>query len=305
MPHIRIHWLVVLLLMAMSTAAAAEIGDRYFSVNASRLPKADFEDLAGGGDVRTQDNQVAAAFLRITRGNATIDFGFDYQYTRYKYNDVDSRNRDLHRVQLPIWISAPYANWQLRAHIAPGIFTSSNVLGDFFNRGGSDDLYVSGRLEATRENPRSAWLLGIAHDRAFGRSLTYPVVGVNLSPSDSVQVRLAWPDPAVDITLSDRQSLSFRAFPAGNQWHVRTDDFAREFDYRFEAWRSQLTWNIGVFDAVSLDFSVGYEFDRAHFFTDDPGTRINATADDQWLFAIGFRLGHGPLPLTHGYHLNR
>ena len=300
-----IRCLAAMLCAGVWPPAAADVGDRYLSVNASRLTKADFEGLAGGGDVRTQDNQVAAAFARFARGDATIDFGLDYQYTRYKYNDVDSRNRDLHRVQMPVWFSMPYAGWQIRAHIAPGIFTSSNVLGDFFNRGSSDDLYVSGRLELKRQDAARAWLVGLAHDRSFGQSLSYPVAGLSLAPSDSVRLRLAWPDPAVDVTLSDRQALSFRVFPAGSQWHVRTDDFAQEFDYRFEAWRSQLTWNLGVFESVSVDVSLGYEFERAHFFTDDPGNRINATAKEQWLFAVGFRLGAGPLPLTHGYHLNR
>ena len=291
--------------LAAAIPAGADVGERYFSANASRIDNADFQGLAPGADVRTKDNQVAAAFARISRGETTIDFGFDYQYTRYQYNNVDSRNRDLHRVQLPIWISAPRGRWQLHSHIAPGIFTSSNVLGDFFNRGGSDDLYVSARIEATQRDTARPWVLGIAHDRAFGKSMTYPVVGLKLSPSNSVDIRLAWPDPAIDVVLSARQALSLRVFPAGNKWHVRTDDFSQEFNYRFESWRSQFNWSIGVFDSVSLDFSIGYEFDRTHHFTDDLGVRINADADSQWLYAIGFRVGSGALPLTHGYHLNR
>lgn len=296
--------LAALLLLA-AAAVHADIPSRYLAGNASRIPEASFQGLAPGANVSTEDNPIAAAFARISLDKATVDFGLDYQYTRYEYEAIDSRNRDLHRVQFPIWVSAPFDDWQLRAHVAPGIFTSSNVLRDFFNRGSSDDLYVTGRIEATSKDAPTSWLIGLAHDRAFGRSRTYPVLGLKLSPSDAIDIRLAWPDPAVDVVLNDRQALSLKVYPAGNQWHVRTDDFSREFDYRFEAWRSQFNWNIGIARAFSIDLSIGYEFDRSHHWTDDPGARLNAVADSQWLYAIGFRFGGGPLPLTHGYHLNR
>ena len=296
--------LAALLLLAAS-AALGDIPGTHLAGNASRIPAADFRGLAPGANVSTEDNQFAASFARVSLGQATVDFGLAYQYTRYAYEAIDSRNRDLHRVQLPIWISAPLDVWQLRAYVAPGIFTSSNVLKDFFNRGTSDDLYVSGRVEATRTDASPSWLIRLAHDRSFGQSRTYPVLGLKLSPSESVDIRLAWPDPAVDVALSERQSLSLSVYPAGNQWHVRTNDFSREFDYRFEAWRSQFNWNVGITGSFSVDLSIGYEFDRSHHWTDDPGARLDADADAQWLYAIGFRLGGGPLPLTHGYHLNR
>lgn len=292
-------------LLAVARAAADEPGARYFSANGSRSPEADFRGLPPGNDVRTSDNQVAAAFLRLERDTYTLDFGFDYQYTRYKYNELDSRNRDLHRVQFPVWLSAPIHDWQLNAHVAPGIFTSSNVLGDFFNRGSSDDLYVTGRIEARQGNTSAGWILGLAHDRSFGRSRTYPVVGINLAASDTLELRLAWPDPALRFRPNERHALSLAVFPAGNQWHVRTDDFSRDFDYRIEAWRSQVTWSFRAFRSTTIDLSLGYEFDRSHHLDDDPGNRVDADADDQWLFAIGFRFGDGPLPLTHGAHLNR
>ena len=203
-------------LIATVQAPAEEPGRRYFAANASRVPEADFRGLAPGSDVRTSDNQAAAAFARVSRKSVSIDFGFDYQYTRYKYNEVDSRNRDLHRVQFPVWFSAPFRNWQLRGHVAPGIFTSSNVLGDFFNRGSSDDLYASGRIEAERAGTSTRWIVGISHDRAFGRSRTYPVVGVKLSPDDSLDVRLVWPDPALHFRANDRQaSRPAVAIPTG------------------------------------------------------------------------------------------
>ena len=179
------------------------------------------------------------------------------------------------------------------------------MLKDFFDRGSRDDLYVSARIEASGADLSRPWLVGVAHDRAFGKSTTYPVIGLNLAPRDGVGIRLAWPDPAIHIRPSDRHRISLEVFPAGSQWHVRTDDFTSEWDYRLEAWRSQLTWNLGLYEGASLDLSLGYEFDRRHHFTDDQGMRIDARAESQWFFAVGFRLGNGSLPLAHGYHINR
>jgi hypothetical protein len=135
--------------------------------------------------------------------------------------------------------------------------------------------------------------------------MTYPVLGARLSPADSLAVRLAWPDTEVRYTPSDRHSVSFSVFPAGNQWHVRTDDFTREWDYRYEAWQGRLAWSGRFLGGLTLDVSVGYEFDRSHHFTDDNGVRIDAEVDDAWVAAVGFRLGGAPLPLPHGAHLNR
>jgi len=302
---IRIVVAAACLLLAPAPGLGDEPGPSYLSGNASRVTAANLEGAGPGSRVAAEDSQAATAFTRFALGAATLDLGVDYQYTHYEYDAVDSRNRDLHRLQLPVWLSIPGDGWRIRAHAAPGIFTSSNVLKDFFDRGSRDDIYVSARIEASGADPSRPWIVGVAHDRAFGESTTYPVIGLNLAPRDGIDIRLAWPDPAIHIRPSDRHRVSLELFPAGSQWHVRTDDFTSEWDYRFEAWRSQLSLNLSLFEGTSLDLSLGYEFDRRHHFTDDQGIRIDARAESQWFFAIGFRLGNGSLPLAHGYHINR
>ena len=297
-------YFTILLTFAALCAAADEPGKYYVATNASRVPNADFE-AAPGAILATEDTQVAAAFARFQLGKASIDLGLDYEYTHFDYDQVNSRDRDLHRIQLPVWFTVPGDSWQLRGYIAPGIFTSSNVLGDFLERGSSDDFYASGCIEARSAGLSIPLLVGIAHDRSFGSSTTYPIVGLSFAPSDAVDVRLAWPDSRIRVRFSERQGGSLQVFPAGNQWHVRTDDFSDEFNYRMEAWRSQLNWNARLNDWFSLDFSAGYEFGRRHQFDDTDGVRLDANASDQWFYAIGFRIGNAPLLLTHGAHLNR
>lgn len=275
----------------------------FLALSITRQPPADFSSSPAPAAVRTKENQVFAGFHRFNAGNGTLDAGLDYQYTRYVYDGIDGRNRDLHRFQFPLRYQGTVSGWNIDASVAPGISTSSNVLKEFFDRISSDDLFATARLEGYRESGSRKWVLGLAYDRAFGRPLVYPIAGVELSPSDALDIRLAFPDPGFRYRWSDRQSLSGRLFPAGHQWHVMTDDFSAEFDYRVEGIRAQLGWSIRLWKAITLDISGGYEFGRKHYLTDDLGVQIESDVDDQWLFLFGLRAGPAPLPFTHGSQL--
>ncbi len=275
----------------------------FLALSITRQPPADFASSPAPASVRTKENQVFAGFHRFDAGSGTLDIGLDYQYTRYVYDGIDGRNRDLHRFQFPLRYRGLVGGWDIDASVAPGISTSSNVLKEFFDRISSDDLFATARLEGRRESGSRNWVLGFAYDRTFGRPLVYPIAGVELSPTDALDIRLAFPDPGFRYRWSDRQSLSGRVFPAGHQWHVMTDDFSAEFDYRVEGFRAQLGWSIRLWKAITLDISGGYEFGRRHYLTDDIGERIESGVEDEWLFLIGLRAGPAPLPYAHGNQL--
>ena len=275
----------------------------FLALSITRQPAADFADTAASASVKTKENQVYGGFSRFAVGNGTLDLGLDYQYTRYVYDGIDGRNRDLHRFQFPLRYQGDLGGWTIDGSIAPGISTSSNVLKEFFDQISGDDLFATARLEGRRDWRSGNWVLGLAYDRRFGRPLAYPIAGIELSPSDALDLRLAFPDSGFQYRRSDRQSLSGRLFPAGHQWHVMTDDFSSEFDYRVEGIRAQLGWSIRLWKAITLDISGGYEFRRKHYLTDDLGVRIESDVDDQWLFLLGLRAGPAPLPYTHGSQL--
>lgn len=274
----------------------------YVALSVTRQPAADFSAAPSAASVRTKENQVSAGFHRFERGTGTLDLGLDYQYTRYVYDGIDGRNRDLHRFQFPLRYQDAFRGWAVDASLAPGISTSSNVLKEFFDRISRDDVFVSARLEARRSSPRE-WILGMAYDRTFGKPSLYPIAGIEWSPGDNLAVRLAFPDPGFRYRVTPRQSVSGRLFPAGHQWHVMTDDFSAEFDYRVEGIRSQLSWSIGLSKSITLDVSGGFEFARKHYLTDDLGVRIESDVDDEWLLLIGLRAGPAPIPYTHGSRL--
>jgi hypothetical protein len=275
----------------------------FLAVSITRQPSACFSDSPAAATVKTKENQVFAGFHRFRAGVGSLDVGLDYQYTRYVYDGIDGRNRDLHRFQFPLRYQNAVDGWSIDASIAPGISTSSNVLKEFFDEVSGNDLFASARLEGRREWASRNWVLGLAYDRTFGRPLLYPIVGIELAPSAVFDVRLAFPDSGFRYRRSDRQSLSGRLFPAGHQWHVMTDDFSSEFDYRVEGFRAQLGWSVRLWGAVTLDISGGYEFGRKHYLTDDLGVRIESAVGDQWLLLFGLRAGPAPLPYTHGGQL--
>jgi len=286
--------------------AAARVEDGhppFLALSITGQPAAGFSATPRAASVRTKENQVFAGLHRFDAVGGTLDVGLDYQYTRYVYDGIDGRNRDLHRFQFPLTYRNSHGSWEIDGNVAPGISTSSNVRKEFFDAISRDDLFATARIEARRSGPSRDWLLGIAYDRKFGRPLLYPIAGVELSPSEAFDLRLAFPDSAFRYRWSDRLSLSGRLFPAGHQWHVMTDDFSAEFDYRVEGFRAQLGWSFRLWKQVTLDVSGGYEFGRKHYLTDDLGVRIESGVKDQWLFLFGLRLGPAPLPYTHGGQL--
>ncbi len=267
----------------------------------TRLPSS---DVAGStAEVSHKEQQFHAGLFRTEISGGCVDIGVDYQYTRYEYRDIPSRNRDLHRLAFPIQFLFEHNGLLFQGHVSPGISTSSNVLKDLLDRGSSDDVQFAGQLQARKRSGNRDLFGGVAYDHAFGEPELYPVAGLEMQAKDRLRIRLAYPDPGARYELTERQALTARLFPAGSAWHVVTDDFEDEFDYRVEALRAQFTWSILLGSRFGFDLSAGYEFDRRHVFTDDLGNRIRARLDDQWLLGVSLRYGPSPLLLTHGSHI--
>ncbi len=264
------------------------------------LPASDFAGPAPGAELAGMEHHLFLGLFRADAAVTTFDIGIDYEYVRYEYTNVDSRNRDLHRLQIPVLFDSDFKSWHLRGFVAPGVSTSSNVFKDFLNRGSSDDTFVSARAAMHRGETTREWFVGVAYDRSFGEPRVYPVAGVELTPTPALRIRLAFPDPGFELQVSGRQSLQGRVTPAGHQWRVVTDDFSSSFDYRVEALRAQLNWNYRIWRQLSIDLSVGHESGREHQFASNSGTTVKSAVASQWLFALGFRVGEGSLPHAHG-----
>ncbi len=266
----------------------------------TKVPESDFRYPEPGSAVDTREYRLVVGIIEFGPGDLGFNLGADYQYTRYVYDGVASRNRDLHRLQLPVGFDYQNRAWRLDGYIAPGVSTSSNVMKDLLNKGSRDDVIVDVRAEATIDaTEHRAWLTGLAYDRAFGTPVPYPVFGALFYLGNKLRFRVAFPDPEVRYTPSARQRLVVRLFPAGNEWHVSSDELDDDFDYEVKAWRARATWTLGFKNIVWIDLAAGYEFNRSQRFADDVGRSIHADLDDQAFASIGLRLGNAPIPYTN------
>ena len=264
------------------------------------LPASDFQAPESDSEVDASEYRAVADSPYFSVGNLGLAVGLDYQYTRFEYDGIEGRNRDLHRLQFPIFFNTELDHWELKGFAAPGLSTSSNVMKDLLDEASGDDLIFTGRVEGLR-NKRGGnpWLVGLAWDRAFGDDKLYPVLGAIWKPAEDVDLRLAFPDPELIFQPSNRQVWSLRLFPAGHRWHVESEELDDDFDYELEAWRLAGVWSVRLWKDIWIDLGLGYEFARHHEFIDDTGRLIDADVDDQWLLGLGLRAGDGSLPWTN------
>ncbi|UNK47999.1 hypothetical protein MNR01_09360 [Lysobacter sp. S4-A87] len=239
---------------------AAELGGREDGL-LLRTPKF---DVAGGG----------------------FDVAADYTYTHYEYSGLATRDRDLHRLELPLtWTGNSRTHG--RIGVVPTVAASSNVFKDLFSRGGGDDFSLYGHASIERLPSQGwGWRAGVAYDDAFGDERAYPLLAL-LHDSDAVTLALGWPHTRVDWHVHPQVDLGLDIAPAGGRWHVVSDERdGAEFFYITKAWRAQLLAQWAITPHWHLDATVGYEFDRSHEFEDDNGARIDEDVDSTILYGV-------------------
>lgn len=249
------------------------------------LAEADFGDArlaAREFGLRLRSREFAFAHGRL-------ELGADYTYTHYDYTGLPTRNRDLHRVQLPLtWTGG--TDLQARVSLAPTVATSSNVFQDLFARGNSDDLALYGHIGIERAPVQGwGWRAGAAYDDAFGDPRVYPVLAL-LRRNERLAIELGWPRTRVGWQAQPRLRLGLDIAPAGGRWHVVSDERGgAQFHYTTEAWRTALSAQWTFAPRWYLDAQAGVEFDRHHDFEDDTGARIDRDVDSTGLFGLELR----------------
>lgn len=227
------------------------------------------------GDARLQGTANRLA-LRSSAESAThFRWGLDYAYQRYEYQGLASRNRDLHRLAVPLgWQVDGPLPWSVE--LRPVIATSSNVFKDFLSRGSADDFMWHGRAAIERP-PRGrewGWRLGVARDDGFGREAVYPVAAL-LRRYGGMFMELGWPVTRAMLQAGRGVELGGEIAPAGGRWHVVSDerDGAR-FDYEVRAWRAGAIARWRADRGFLLAARAGLEFDRRHRLEDDTGATV-------------------------------
>lgn len=217
--------------------------------------------------------------------------GANYVYTHYDYTGLPTRDRDLHRLAVPLQWSRGDAT-VVRITATPTVATSSNIMKDLFNRATGDDVNLYG--EASVERVAAAgwgWRLGAGYDDRFGDPQAYPVAAL-LYASTAFALELGWPHASARWRARDALHFSAQVAPAGARWHVVSDERGgADFDYTVEAWRAWLGVDWGFTTRWRLAAQLGSEFDRHHDFEDDTGARVDADAGSAAFAAVSLRYG--------------
>jgi hypothetical protein len=249
------------------------------------LATADFGDARLNGT----ENRLLIRGPSIPAGESKFRWALDYAYQRYEYQGLPSRNRDLHRLEIPLrWQVYEAAPWDLE--VRPVIAASSNVFKELWSRGSSDDLMLHGRV--TREHAPAGegwgWRLGVARDDAFGQAHVYPVVAV-LHEVGRLRATYGWPETQVAWQAMPQLEFGAEIRPAGARWHVVSDERdGAEFFYELRAWRAGGSVQWRPMARWQLTARAGVEFDRRHRFEDDEGARVNRAADDAAYAEVAF-----------------
>lgn len=266
-----------LALFTAGLAIAADGKSFEFEYTRGVLATADFGDARLTGT----ENRLAVRGASRPAGEGEFRWGLDYAYQRYEYSGLASRNRDLHRLELPLrWQGDTPLSWTLE--LRPVIATSSNVFKDLWSRGGADDFMWHGRALAGRApgGPGWGWHLGLARDDAFGREAVYPVAAL-LRQHQGVTMEIGWPVTRALLDVGRGVELGGEVAPAGARWHVVSDERdGASFDYEVRAWRAGAILHWQSAGGLVLTSRAGLEFDRRHRLEDDTGAFVNRAAQE-------------------------
>ena len=280
--------LLLVVMFAPGVAAGAQGGQSEFEFARGSLATADF------GDARLSGTEHRIAFRAASRPTGSYEFGWglDYAYHRYEYQGLPGRNRDLHRLEVPLrWHGDAALSWW--AELRPVLASSSNVFKEPWSRGSSADVMWQGRVTLGRTplGTGLGWHLGAARDDAFGGERVYPVVAL-LRKHAGARVELGWPVSRAMLETGPGLELGGELVPAGARWHVVSDerDGAR-FDYELRAWRAGgiVRWQSS--GGLVLSTRAGLEFERRHRLEDDTGAVVNRGAEEARFLelALGYR----------------
>jgi hypothetical protein len=243
-----------------------------------------------GDGARIRERQVG---LRVWSRKFSFDrtafkIGADYAYTRYSFDGVPTRPRDLHHLHVPLSWGDRDGRWV--AVVTPVVATSSNVFKDFLNRGGRDDMDLHVRLDFRHwHGPNLGWRMGVVRDNAFGQARVYPAAAL-LWKGQRVRAALGLPSSQVDWHARDRLMLGATVFPTGGSWHVVSDERGgAQFDYRARAWRGALTAQWQPWPWLRASAQAGIEFRRHYEFEDDTGAAINRDAGSAGYYRLELR----------------
>jgi hypothetical protein len=275
--------LLSLLVADPSPTAAAPGTPPEIALSRTSLATANF----GEARVRGTEHRLAIRGPSSQSSDVQFRWALDYSYQRYEYEGLPSRNRDLHRLELPLsWHGEAAYSWTVE--LRPVIASSSNVFKEIWSRSSSADFMLHGRamLERSPGGSGRGWRLGAARDDAFGRESIYPVVAF-LRQQGGARIELGWPVSRAILEAGRGIELGGELAPAGARWHVVSDERdGASFDYKVRAWRASAIVRSQLAGGLLLTTRAGLEFERRHRLEDDTGAAVNRGIGEATFFEL-------------------
>ncbi len=247
---------------------------------------------AAFGDARIREREVG---LGLWSPEFAFDrFAFrmaaDYAYTRYEFDGVPTRARDLHHLHVPLQWRGHDDRW--RIVLTPVIAASSNVFKDLLKRGSGDDFDLYGRWQVERWTDAAlGWHVALVRDAAFGAPRLYPAAAL-LWRGERLSAALGLPESRVQWNARGNLALGAAVFPIGGRWHVVSDERGgAEFDYVARAWRGGVTADWSPWPRLKVSVQAGVEFARHYKFEDDTGAPVDRDAGSAGYLRLALSFG--------------
>jgi hypothetical protein len=234
---------------------------------------------AAFGDARIRERAVGFSLWspEFAVDRFAVRVAADYAYTRYEFQGVPTRDRDLHALHVPLQWRGQDDRWSVV--LTPVIATSSNVFKDLLKRASSDDFDLYGRWQVERWTDGAlGWTVAVVRDAAFGTPRLYPAAAL-LWRGERVSAALGLPESSVRWNARGNLALGAAVFPVGARWHVVSDERGgAEFDYVARAWRGAVTADWLPWPQLKVSVHGGVEFARHYEFEDDTGAPVDRDA---------------------------
>ncbi len=244
------------------------------------------EALVSEGVGRTRP-QVHEFDAYLQSGDAWA-FGVGYRYVVLNLDaNALQTNGHLHTAFFPIHRQSRDGNNSFRLSVAPAMSASSNIIKNL-DQYTSDAFQLLGAAVWRRQLSEQAVLrYGLCADSRFGSHKLYPTLSVDWQPNPDLRVELGFPRTRLSYLLSDEITSSVQVLPAGNEWHVRSADFANSSDVEFEATLVEWTVSWQVRERLSLAASIGRLFDGQYEAKLADDRRVRASAEDVTRLGVG------------------
>lgn len=290
MTALELFLVVALVLVPSAVRASADVCGEPVRHSELAVAAANHEVSALAPMPGTSRRQYRHLDILVRNKSDALSFGFVHRYVMFNFDDIEPQtNAHLHTSFFPLHWVGERGESAFRFSIAPALSGSSNVMGHP-QKYRKDTLQVLAAVAWRRDISATATArYAICGDRTFGEFRVYPSVGVEWRPHPDWTIDAGFPRSQIDYRIAANWSLSLRAGPDGNEWHVMDRDFSSQSQLHFKAYA--LDWDVlwQASPRISISAGVGSQLDAHYELTLRNGADVRLRAENSFRIVAGLR----------------